>query len=99
MKKTAFLFLLFTAILQANVIEVGSNKPIRSINKAIKLANAKDTVLVYTGLYREGTIVIDKKISSTSCIYKITLQQILLEFQIWYFTFLHQFKLKLIYNF
>lgn len=62
MKKTAFLFLLFNTFLQANVIEVGSNKPIRSINKAIKLANAKDTVLVYAGLYREGTIVVDKKI-------------------------------------
>ena len=62
MKKTLLLFLLFSSFLQAKVIEVGANKPIKSIKKAIALANIGDTVLVYNGVYKEGNIVIDKKI-------------------------------------
>jgi len=62
MKNTFFIFLLFTSFLQANVIEVGPNKPIKSVNKAIQLANVNDTVVVFNGLYRESTIIIDKKI-------------------------------------
>lgn len=62
MKNTLFLLLLFSSILHAKVIEVGANKPIKSIKKAIALANVDDTVLVYNGVYKEGNIVIDKKI-------------------------------------
>lgn len=62
MKKAIILFFIFTSFLQAKVIEVGLNKPIKSIKKAISLAKTGDTVFVYKGLYREGNITIDKKI-------------------------------------
>ena len=62
MKKFCYIFLLFSSFLQARVIEVGTNKPIRSITKAIALAKVGDTVLVYNGWYKEGNIIIDKRI-------------------------------------
>lgn len=62
MKKILYIFLFFSSFLQANVIEVGPNKPIKSIKKAIALAKAGDTVLVYKGWYKEGNIIINKKI-------------------------------------
>jgi nitrous oxidase accessory protein len=62
MKNIFYLILFFSSLLQANVIEVGVNKPIKSIKKAIALAKVGDTVLVHKGLYREGNIVINKKI-------------------------------------
>ncbi len=62
MKKIFYIFLLFSSILQAKVIEVGANKSIKSIKKAIALARVGDTVLVYNGVYKEGNISIDKKI-------------------------------------
>ena len=63
MKNTAFFFLLFSFFLQAKVIEVGINKPLKSIKKAIALAKVNDTVLVYKGIYKEGNIIINKKIT------------------------------------
>jgi len=62
MKNLFYLILLFSSLLQANVIEVGVNKSIKSIKKAIALAKVGDTVLVHKGLYKEGNIVINKKI-------------------------------------
>jgi nitrous oxidase accessory protein len=62
MKKFLYIFLLFSSFLHANVIEVGVNKSIKSIKKAIALAKVGDTVLVYRGIYKEGNIIIDKKI-------------------------------------
>lgn len=62
MKNIIFIFLLFSSFLHANVIEVGPNKPIKSIKKAISLAKVGDTILVNNGIYKEGNIVIDKKI-------------------------------------
>ncbi len=66
MKNTLFLFLflfLFSPLyIQANVIEVGASKPVQSIKKAIAIAKVDDTILVHNGLYKEGNIVIDKKI-------------------------------------
>jgi nitrous oxidase accessory protein len=62
MKILLYIFLLFSSFLQANVIEVGTNKPIKSIKKAIKMAKTGDTVMVHKGIYREGNIIIDKKI-------------------------------------
>ena len=62
MKKLLYIFLFFTTFLQAGVIEVGPNKPIRSIKKAIALAIVGDTVLVHKGWYKEGNIIINKKI-------------------------------------
>jgi nitrous oxidase accessory protein len=62
MKKILYIFLFFSSLLQAGVIEVGPNKPVKSIKKAIALAKAGDTVLVYKGWYKEGNIIINKKI-------------------------------------
>ncbi|TRX38875.1 nitrous oxide reductase family maturation protein NosD [Flavobacterium sp. ZT3R18] len=62
MKNLLYIILLFSSFLKANVIEVGVNKPIKSIKKAIALAKVGDTVLVYKGIYKEGNIVIDKRI-------------------------------------
>lgn len=62
MKNLCYIFLLFSSFLQAHVIEVGSDKPIKSIKKAITLAKIGDTVLVHKGIYREGNIIIDKRI-------------------------------------
>ena len=62
MKNLFYIFLLFTSFLQANVIEVGAKKPVKSIKKAIAIAKIGDTVLVNNGIYKEGNISIDKKI-------------------------------------
>ena len=54
MKLFLGLFLsLFFFNLQSQTIEVGKNKVIKSIKKAIDLANPGDTILVYKGVYRE----------------------------------------------
>lgn len=62
MKKFLYIFFLFSSFLQARVIEVGPNKPIKSIHKAIALSKVGDTVLVYKGWYKEGNIIINKRI-------------------------------------
>lgn len=62
MKKTLYIFLLFSSFLQAKIIEVGTNKPIKSITKAIALAKEGDTILVHKGWYKEGNIIINKRI-------------------------------------
>ena len=62
MNKLLCLFLLFSSFLHANVIEVGFNKSIKSIKKAISLAKRGDTIIVHKGIYKEGNIIIDKKI-------------------------------------
>ena len=62
MKKSFYIFLLFSSFLQAKVIEVGVHKPIKSIQKAIALAKVGDTVLVHKGHYKEGNIIINKRI-------------------------------------
>ena len=62
MKKIFYIFLLFSAFLHANVIEIGVNKPIKSIKKGIALAQEGDTIIVHKGIYREGNIIINKRI-------------------------------------
>ncbi|MBA4321080.1 MAG: nitrous oxide reductase family maturation protein NosD, partial [Flavobacterium sp.] len=62
MKKLLYIFLFFSSLLQAAVIEVGPNKPIKSIKKAIALSKVGDTVLVHKGWYKEGNIIINKRI-------------------------------------
>ncbi|HBI02239.1 MAG TPA: nitrous oxide reductase family maturation protein NosD [Flavobacterium sp.] len=58
------LFILIVCItsLQAQKLEVGINKPYKTIKQALKAANDGDTVLVYKGIYKEGNLRIDKKI-------------------------------------
>jgi nitrous oxidase accessory protein len=61
--KIYILFILLLSIsIHSQIIEVGANKEIKSIKKAIKLAKHGDTILVHKGIYREGNIIIDKKI-------------------------------------
>ncbi|SEG02740.1 nitrous oxide reductase family maturation protein NosD [Flavobacterium urumqiense] len=62
MKIVLYICLLFSSLLYANVIEVGPTKPIKSIKKAISLAKVGDTIMVHQGLYKEGNIIINKKI-------------------------------------
>ncbi|MCR4033731.1 MULTISPECIES: nitrous oxide reductase family maturation protein NosD [Flavobacterium] len=54
--------LLFFNCLWSQKIEVGPEKSIKTIKKAIELAKSGDTILVHKGVYREGNIIVDKKI-------------------------------------
>jgi nitrous oxidase accessory protein len=56
------LVLLFSISLPAKTITVGKNQPIKSISKAVSLANNGDTVLVLSGKYFENSIFIKKSI-------------------------------------
>lgn len=62
MKYFIIIVLLFSFSLKANTIHVGKNHPIKSVKKGIALAKAGDTIMVHGGWYKEGNIVIDKKI-------------------------------------
>ena len=42
--------------------DVGSNKTIKQINEAVKLAAPGDTIRVFPGVYREGNILIQKSL-------------------------------------
>lgn len=55
-------FLLVSFSLHATTIHVGKKYAVKSVKKAIELAKIGDTVIVHGGLYREGNIIIDKKI-------------------------------------
>ncbi|WP_343706995.1 nitrous oxide reductase family maturation protein NosD [Flavobacterium sp.] len=55
-------FLLFFNCLWSQKIEVGSDKSVKTIKKAIELAKSGDTIIVNNGIYREGNIIIDKKL-------------------------------------
>ena len=54
--------LIFAPISKATIIGVGKQKAFTQIKQAIAAAQAGDTVLVESGLYKEGNIVINKKI-------------------------------------
>jgi len=51
---------LLCASLSGAVLEVGQNKAYVTLNLAISQARGGDTLLVYPGTYREGSIVVDK---------------------------------------
>jgi len=51
---------LLCASLSGAVLEVGQNKAYVSLKLAISQAHGGDTLLVYPGTYREGSIVVDK---------------------------------------
>ncbi len=57
-----FILLLFISSLHAQKLEVGVNKPYKTINQALKASKNGDTVLVHKGIYKEGNIRIEKKI-------------------------------------
>lgn len=63
MKFLLSVLLFFTAFAtQAQLINVGAKFPIKTIKHGLALAKSGDTVKVHSGIYREGTIIIDKKI-------------------------------------
>ena len=63
MKFLVSILLLITAVsVQAQVINVGAKFPVKTIKEGLALANPGDTVKVQKGIYREGNIIIDKKI-------------------------------------
>jgi len=51
---------LLCASLSGAVLEVGQNKAYVTLKLAISQACGGDTLLVYPGTYREGSIVVDK---------------------------------------
>ncbi|MBA4153551.1 nitrous oxide reductase family maturation protein NosD [Flavobacterium sp.] len=57
-----FILLLCISSLQAQKLEVGTNKPYKTIKQALKASKDGDTVLVHKGIYKEGNLRIDKKI-------------------------------------
>lgn len=63
MKLLKILILFCPFWLLASVIEVGKNKPLKSIKKAISLAKPGDQIIVHEGIYKEGNLNIDKPIS------------------------------------
>ncbi len=56
------LFLLFASSLDAKTWKVGPMQPLHSIKEAIHKAADGDTILIYPGLYKEGQIIITKKL-------------------------------------
>ena len=54
--------IILSTVLAARTIVVGKNQPITSIRKAIELAKDKDTILVQSGVYKEGNIILSKNI-------------------------------------
>ncbi|WP_322549554.1 nitrous oxide reductase family maturation protein NosD [Flavobacterium psychraquaticum] len=62
MKYFIIILLFFSFALKANTIHVGKNHPVKSVKKGIELAKAGDTLMVHGGWYKEGNIIIDKKI-------------------------------------
>jgi nitrous oxidase accessory protein len=64
MKNTLYILFFFFGIqlIGARTIQVGSKFPIKNIKKAIKLSNNGDTIIVNNGIYKEGNIIIDKRI-------------------------------------
>src|SRR6187549_306441 len=61
-----FIYILFLVILShtvsAQTIVVAKTGAVKSIKRAIELAQPGDTILVKAGLYREGNIIIEKSI-------------------------------------
>ena len=62
MKYYLIIVLLYSFSIRANTIHVGKNHPIKSVKEGIAQAKDGDTVMVHSGWYKEGNIIIDKKI-------------------------------------
>ena len=56
-----FVLLMFQSF-NAATIHVGVNYPVKKIKQALILAKKGDTIIVNKGIYKEGNIIIDKKI-------------------------------------
>lgn len=64
MRKIVFIVfgIIWHVFAHANVIKVGKREKTTSIKQAIAFANVNDTILVQAGLYKEGNIIIDKRV-------------------------------------
>ncbi|HMQ50143.1 MAG TPA: nitrous oxide reductase family maturation protein NosD [Saprospiraceae bacterium] len=58
-----FLLLCWVMALQAKIIVVCASCPIQSVKQAIEQAQDGDVVRIESGVYREGLLLVDKKIS------------------------------------
>lgn len=61
-KSIIILFLFFVFNAEAKTWRVGSSQQNHSIKEAISKASAGDTILIYPGLYKEGQIILTKKL-------------------------------------
>lgn len=59
---TIVLSFLLTPVL-SNTIIVGPNQPLRSLKKAIEVANEKDSIILQNGIYKEGSIILTKSLT------------------------------------
>lgn len=59
----SFLILLSFFYSLSTQLEVGANKEFKNISDALASSNPGDTIYVFEGLYKEGTILINKRLS------------------------------------
>jgi nitrous oxidase accessory protein len=57
------LLLLFAGNSFAKKITVGKSQPLKTITAAIKLSSSGDTIIVQSGMYHEGNIIVDKPLA------------------------------------
>jgi nitrous oxidase accessory protein len=58
-----FFLLVFSVVAKANTIEVGKNKTYTHIKTALAASKNGDSLIIHSGFYKEGNIVINKSIS------------------------------------
>ncbi|WP_291130049.1 nitrous oxide reductase family maturation protein NosD [Flavobacterium sp. UBA7682] len=63
MKNLIYILFFFCLISNAKTITVGKTYPVKTIKQALALANDGDTIIVTQGVYKEGNIIITKKIA------------------------------------
>ena len=51
-----WIIVLLSASVSGGVLEVGQNKAYDTLKRALSLAQSGDTLMVYPGTYKEGTI-------------------------------------------
>jgi len=47
----------------ADIIKIGSNEKIKTIKKAVSIAKQGDVLIVQSGIYREGNVIIEKSLT------------------------------------
>ncbi|MEK8179175.1 nitrous oxide reductase family maturation protein NosD [Flavobacterium buctense] len=63
MKNLVYIFFFLSLICNAKTITVGKTYPVKTIKHALTLAIDGDTIIVTKGVYKEGNIIINKKIA------------------------------------
>ncbi|NNT70899.1 nitrous oxide reductase family maturation protein NosD [Flavobacterium sp. IMCC34852] len=63
MKNLVYILFFFCLISNAKTITVGKSYPVKTIKQALAMATDGDTIIVTKGIYKEGNIIIDKKIA------------------------------------